>query len=242
MLPALVQVTVWFGMVLLGSAVTVASLELAGIELPWLSLSLCVPFFGAGYLFLGSLMLGTGALGSNLKESQQFSLIWTFVTMVPLVFLQILLAEPHGTLGRVLTWIPFTTPLTVIFRTAIDAPGVAWWEIAGAFAVMLVSTWLAIRMGARLFRVGLLFTGARPKLREIIRQAPPVLNRGRTQKRSIRNSDTSTGGSSPSTIAAAASPRTGANLNPWPEHGLPTSTRRCPGRTSRTKCESGALV
>jgi len=36
---------------------------------------------------------------------------------------------------------------------------------------MVVATWLAIRLGARLFRVGLLLTGARPKLREILRQA-----------------------------------------------------------------------
>jgi hypothetical protein len=44
-------------------------------------------------------------------------------------------------------------------------------EVAGAYLVLLVSTWLAIRFGARLFRVGLLMTGTRPKLREILRQA-----------------------------------------------------------------------
>ncbi len=37
--------------------------------------------------------------------------------------------------------------------------------------MLAASTWFAIRVGARLFRVGLLLTGARPKLREIIRQA-----------------------------------------------------------------------
>ena len=44
-------------------------------------------------------------------------------------------------------------------------------RIDSAFVAMVVATWLAIRLGARLFRVGLLLTGARPKLREILRQA-----------------------------------------------------------------------
>jgi len=166
-----VQVTIWFGMVLVAGVTGVAALGLAGVEIPWLSLSLCLPFFGAGYLFLRSLMLGTGSLGSNIKESQQFSIIWTLATLLPVAFLQVLLNDPHGTLGRVLTWIPFTSPLTVILRTAVDAPGIAWWEIAGAFTVLLVGTWFAIRLGARLFRIGLLLTGTRPKLREILRQA-----------------------------------------------------------------------
>jgi ABC-2 type transport system permease protein len=116
-------------------------------------------------------MLGTGSLGNNVRESQQFSMVWTLLTVIPLVFLQVLIVEPHATLGRVLTWIPFTAPVTVVLRTALDAKGIAWWEIAGSFVVMVISTWIAIRVGARLFRVGLLLTGARPKLREILRQA-----------------------------------------------------------------------
>ena len=74
-------------------------------------------------------------------------------------------------LAKVLTWIPFTAPATVIFRLAFDPTGIAWWEVAGPFVVLIASTWFGIRLGARLFRVGILLTGARPKLREIIRQA-----------------------------------------------------------------------
>jgi hypothetical protein len=53
----------------------------------------------------------------------------------------------------------------------MDPASLAWWETAGAFAVLAGSTWVAIRIGARLFRVGLLNSGARPSLKEIIRQA-----------------------------------------------------------------------
>lgn len=167
----LLQVLVWFGMLIFAGLVLLGAMQVGGVEIPWFGMITGLFFFLAGYLFLGSLMLGTGSLGSNMRESQQFSMIWTLPTIIPLVFMQILVFEPHGTLGKVLIWIPFTAPVTVILRSTLEPAGIAWWEIGGAFLMMVGATWFAIRLGARLFRVGLLFTGARPKLREILRQA-----------------------------------------------------------------------
>jgi ABC-2 type transport system permease protein len=167
----LLQILVWFGMVIFGLFVSVAALEVAGVAVPWVGLVAAVVYFLGGYLFFGSLMLGTGSLGSNLKESQQLSLVWTLLAVVPMVFLQMLITEPNGTLGQVLMWIPFTAPVTGVLRLTLAPGGVAWWEVAGSLLLLWGSLWFALRFGARLFRVGLLLTGARPKLREILRQA-----------------------------------------------------------------------
>jgi ABC-2 type transport system permease protein len=167
----LLQVLLWFGMAIFGGLATASGLELIGFDMPWPAMAIAVPFFVAGYLFMGGLMLGTGSLGSNLKESQQLSMFWTLPSIIPLVFMQILVTEPHSILGKILIWIPFTAPVTVVLRAALDISGIAWWEIAGSFAMMAAAIWISIRLGARLFRVGLLLTGARPKLREILRQA-----------------------------------------------------------------------
>jgi ABC-2 type transport system permease protein len=142
-----------------------------GVELPVAAMGLGLLFFVAAYLFLGSVMLATGSLGGNVKESQQWSAVWIVLSIVPFMFLSVLLIEPHGTVGRLLSWIPFSAPLTVLIRFAVEPAGIAWWEIAGPLLVLSISTWVALRLGARLFRVGLLFTGSRPKLREIVRQA-----------------------------------------------------------------------
>jgi len=79
--------------------------------------------------------------------------------------------DPHGLTARVMTWIPFTAPVTMIFRLTFDAEGVTWGEIFGSLLMLLLSTWFALKIGARLFRVGLVLTGTRPKWREILRQA-----------------------------------------------------------------------
>ena len=87
------------------------------------------------------------------------------------VFMMMFIEDPNNMGAYVMTWIPFTAPLTVILRMTLESAKIAWWEVAGSFAVLVASTYLALQFGARLFRVGLLLTGARPKLREILRQA-----------------------------------------------------------------------
>lgn len=167
----LLQFLVWAFMVVGGGlalATLVASLD---IPVPWEALSISPIFFVMGYLFIGSLMLATGSLGSSVPESQKLTLGWALLAVMPLMTMIVLLEEPHGSIGKLLTWIPFSAPLTVVVRLSIDPAGIAAWEIIGALGVLLASTWLSIRFGARLFRVGLLLTGTRPGFRELLRQA-----------------------------------------------------------------------
>jgi ABC-2 type transport system permease protein len=133
--------------------------------------ALAVPLFVMAFLFFGSLILGTGSLGSNMREAQQLAMVWSLIAALPLMMLTLLLRDPNGTVARVLTWVPFSAPSLIMFRASMDPGSLAWWEIAGSFLVLAGSTWLAILLGARLFRVGLLSSGSRPSLREIVRQA-----------------------------------------------------------------------
>ena len=87
------------------------------------------------------------------------------------MMMAVLIREPNGTVAKVMTWIPFTAGPVVILRASNDAALLAWWEIAGSLLVLIASTWIALRVGGRLYRIGLLSAGARPSLREIVRQA-----------------------------------------------------------------------
>ncbi len=167
----LLQVAVWFGMMIGAGLVFAATLASFGVELPWMAMGVGLFLFLGGYLFLGSLMLGMGSLGSNQRESQQLSAIWTLLAVVPMMLIGVFVQEPHHPAALVMTWIPFTAPITVLLRLSLDPAGIAWWEVAGSLVVLGVSIRLALGLGARLFRVGLLLSGARPRWREIWRQA-----------------------------------------------------------------------
>jgi ABC-2 type transport system permease protein len=167
----LLQVTLWLSFLFVGGIGIVPLVLEAQVQVPWLGIALALPLFVVSFLFFGSLMLGTGALGSNMRESQQLAMVWSLTAAFPLMVMVLLIQDPHGVVARVLTWLPFTSAAVVVLRASLDPAALAWWEIAGAFVVLVASTWLAIRLGAQLFRIGILSSGARPSFREILNQA-----------------------------------------------------------------------
>jgi ABC-2 type transport system permease protein len=166
----LLQVAVWLTIALGAGVGAVPLLMSTQLQIPWLALAMAIPLFLLAFLFFGSLMLGTGSLGSNMREAQQLAMVWSLTAALPLMMMSVLIREPNGTLAKALTWIPFSSASTLVMRASMDASALAWWEIAGAMLVLVASTWVALRLGARLFRVGLL-SSSRPGLKEIIRQA-----------------------------------------------------------------------
>jgi ABC-2 type transport system permease protein len=167
----LVQVGVWMSMLFLTGFGAIPLLFAAHLDMPWRAVAAAVPFFVVAFLFFGSLMLGTGSLGSNMREAQQLSMVWSLTAALPLMLMSVLVREPHGLVARVLTWTPLTAGPVIIMRASMDGDALAWWEIVGPLLVLLIATWMAIRVGARFFRVGLLSAGARPSFREVMRQA-----------------------------------------------------------------------
>jgi ABC-2 type transport system permease protein len=166
----LLQIGVWL-VIALGTGIgAVPLLMSARVEIPWLALALAIPLFLVAFLFFGSLMLGTGSLGSNMREAQQLAMVWSLTAALPMMMMSALVREPQGTIARVLTWVPFTSGPILVMRASMDASAVAWWEIAGGFATLVLCTWFALRLGGRLFRLGLL-SSSRPSLKEIVRQA-----------------------------------------------------------------------
>jgi ABC-2 type transport system permease protein len=167
----LLQIAVWLCMLMATGLGVVPMMLSARIDVPWMALAIAIPFFIVAFLFFGGLMLGTGSLGSNMREAQQLAMVWSLTAAVPMMLMAVLMREPNGVVARVMTWIPFTAGPVVVLRASTDAASLAWWEVAGSLAVLMAATWIALRFGARLFRIGLLSAGARPSLREIIRQA-----------------------------------------------------------------------
>lgn len=167
----LLQVVVWLSLLIFTAIGVVPLIMAARVTIPWLAIALAVPLFITSFLFFGSLMVGSGSLGSNMREAQQLAMVWSLMAALPLVFFVLLIRDPHGMPALIMTWLPISSAAVVMLRASMDPGFLAWWEVAGAFAVLVASTWIAIRIGARLFRIGMLSSGARPTLREIVRQA-----------------------------------------------------------------------
>jgi ABC-2 type transport system permease protein len=160
----LLQMTVWVTM----SMIMVIALAIQFVISP-AAFTFCFVYFLLGYILYGSLMLGFGALGTNLRESQQMASIWSFVGASPAMVAIALFEAPQGTVARVFSYVPFTAPTTMMFRYVVDPKGTPIYDIVASMVLLLATTWLAIRVSARLYRAGLLLYGKRPGIREIWR-------------------------------------------------------------------------
>lgn len=161
---AFLQLAVWILMVAVPAGIFIREY---GLAIPASLMFAALLYFVAAFFMMASLILGSGALGTNLKEAQQLSMVWS-MTMVPgLLFLMVIVDEPAGTTARVLSYIPFTSPIIMVAREALHAA--PWWEHVLALTALGVSTWLAVKFSAKLFRIGLLLYGKRPTMKEVWR-------------------------------------------------------------------------
>lgn len=159
----LLQIAIWVGMVLLPAAAFVPRLQLN----PW-ALAASLVFYVLGFLLFGVLLTGTGSLGQNLKESQQYGMMWSFGSVIPMMFLMLIISEPNGMFARILSFIPLTAPTTMFLRLNGSDPPV-WWETLLVGLLLAAATWAVHRVMAKLFRVGLLLYGKSPTIPEIVR-------------------------------------------------------------------------
>jgi ABC-2 type transport system permease protein len=91
--------------------------------------------------------------------------------VIPLAFCMVMLfptvRAPDSTLARVVSLIPFCSPLLMNFRTALTS--VPAWEIILSVVLMSLTIAGVIWFSSRIYRVGILMYGKKPSLPEILR-------------------------------------------------------------------------
>lgn len=175
----IVQLTVWAGSAALltsqqGRLATFLSREAAPAgasfqipPVPPATLAVLLTYFLLGYFLYAAVFAAVGAMSSTEQEARQAQTPVSLVLMVPYLSFFGILNEPNGQLATTMSLIPFWSPIAVPVRwsvTPIPAPELAL-SLAILAAAVVGVTWMA----AKIYRVGILMTGKRPSIREVIR-------------------------------------------------------------------------
>lgn len=129
----------------------------------------------AAYIIYSTLFALIGSICNTDKEAQGFVLPITMSMMLPIIMLMYIVQQPDSTITRVLSFIPFLTPTMMVARLNITAPdsfSFANPMIVEATLGLLLCAIFAlglIWLTARVFRMGILMTGKRPTLPEIMK-------------------------------------------------------------------------
>ena len=124
-------------------------------------------FFVLGFLLYGALFAAIGAMIDSESDTQQFMMPVTLPLMLAYVAAIIVLMNPGSVAGKIFSFIPFTSPVVMMVRLP-HGVGI-WTEFIPSIIILIISfigiTWLA----ARIYRVGILSYGKKPKLKDIVK-------------------------------------------------------------------------
>lgn len=141
-----------------------------GIQLPHIpfaTVAVFMAFFLGGFLLYSSMFAAVGAMSSNEQEARQAQQPVTYLLMISYFSIIGLTNDPSSTFARTLSLVPFTSPIATPVRWTAGSMGTG--ELAASLAMLLIGivgiTWVA----ARIYRVGILMTGKRPTMKELVR-------------------------------------------------------------------------
>lgn len=164
----LLQLTVWLGIgfASMSSGASLVS-ALSAIKVGPGVWALAVVCFGLGYLIYASLMAGIGAIANTMRESSQLTVVVVLPIILPLIFLGVLIDQPNGTLAQVLSYIPLTSPIVLVIRSAISTVPV--WQVALSLGLMVAGIIVLQSLAARMFKATTLLAGDKPSFRGLAR-------------------------------------------------------------------------
>ena len=129
-------------------------------------LILGVVYFILGYLLMAVLMAAVGSVSATAREGQQMSAFFIIPVLIPVYFMALIMEHPENIVVKILTFIPFTAPITVIVRLGLSQIPV--WELGLSILILILTIWGCFVLATKLFRTYLLMYGKRPDLKAIV--------------------------------------------------------------------------
>ena len=118
------------------------------------------------YLMFAAIFVGVGATMSDVSSAGNLQGFVMMLPFLPFIIIGPVISNPDGILATVSTYIPFTAPSVLLMRLTMldDWP---WIEIMIAFAVIILSILLFMKIAGKIFKVGILLYGKNATPKEI---------------------------------------------------------------------------
>jgi ABC-2 type transport system permease protein len=126
-------------------------------------------FFLGGYLLYASLFATIGSMVEQESDAQQFMIPIAIPIALSILLLPRIVNSPESTISIVASYIPFFSPILMPVRAFVTPIG--FWEIPVALVLLFGTFGVAIAICARIYRIGILMYGKRPRITDIVRWA-----------------------------------------------------------------------
>ncbi|HLK53334.1 MAG TPA: ABC transporter permease, partial [Candidatus Angelobacter sp.] len=164
----LTQVAIWAaasGVYLIAPIAALATTT--KISFPPALLAYFLVFFLLGYILYSTLCAAVGAMVNSEQEAQQMQFLVMMPMILSIIFMVNIFQHPNSALALVGSLFPFTAPLVMFGRIAMQTP--PWQQIALSIGLMVATIYGMVWLCGRIYRVGILMYGKKPNLQEIMK-------------------------------------------------------------------------
>lgn len=127
-----------------------------------------VLFVFVSIFLFGSLYMAVGSACSEMRDAQSLMMPVMMLSVIPMAFMSVVIANPSSPIAVGVSMIPFATPMLMTMRMALSPSPPAWQIVASLFLTILTAL-ACVWASAKIFRTGLLMHGKAPTFRELAR-------------------------------------------------------------------------
>jgi ABC-2 type transport system permease protein len=128
-----------------------------------------VVFFLLGYVLYSTLCAAVGSMVNSEQEAQQMQFLVMMPMILAIIFITNIFMHPNSSIAVFGSLFPFTAPLVMFSRIAMQGGDIPAWQIGLSIALMLATIYGMIWLCGRIYRVGILMYGKKPNLPEIMK-------------------------------------------------------------------------
>jgi ABC-2 type transport system permease protein len=128
-----------------------------------------VVFFLLGYVLYSTLCAAVGSMVNSEQEAQQMQFLVMMPMILAIIFITNIFTHPNSSIAVFGSLFPFTAPLVMFSRIAMQGGDTPVWQIGLSIALMLATIYGMIWLCGRIYRVGILMYGKKPNLPEIMK-------------------------------------------------------------------------
>lgn len=163
-------------LVVIGGAMVAALImvDIPGVDLSMLGASILVQtvlWFLLGFAVYSVLYGALGATVTRQEDSQGAAMLPVVLLLPGYLIAMTAIESPHSLAAVIGSFFPFTAPMVMPVRAATGT--VPMWQILVSIGLVVITTVVVIKVGARIYRGAVLSIGAKVKLRDALRASGP---------------------------------------------------------------------
>jgi ABC-2 type transport system permease protein len=128
-----------------------------------------VVFFLLGYVLYSTLCAAVGSMVNSEQEAQQMQFLVMMPMILAIIFITNIFTHPNSSIAVFGSLFPFTAPLVMFSRIAMQGGDTPAWQIGLSIGLMLATIYGMVWLCGRIYRVGILMYGKKPNLPEIMK-------------------------------------------------------------------------